>query len=285
MCIRDRRRGARSWDGSNWTHHPTVAETSIDPTGAGDAFIGGYLGTMLGGKSDPVATALDMAGHIVVGPGAAPLIDLLKHDTTVHPDVSPTNTHIATVNTDRVTTIGSALAGVAATSALDFCGIPFPDKDDPAALAILTVGTLHQYGFWVDSDDGYGGPMWASIDGVRRKGSDFIWHAFTRAVMNDPSVVEPERLATDPLLFDAICRDDRGVCPIPDAGSHRVLQQAYGEAVGRLGGIGAVMDCANASADPLVALLETLAELPGFGEDPLAKKANLLALILSLIHI
>src|SRR5665811_2550535 len=82
MCIRDRRRGARSWDGSNWTHHPTVAVTSIDPTGAGDAFIGGYLGTMLGGKSDPVATALDMAGHIVVGPGAAPLIDLLKHDTT-----------------------------------------------------------------------------------------------------------------------------------------------------------------------------------------------------------
>ncbi|MEN8234953.1 MAG: carbohydrate kinase family protein [Actinomycetota bacterium] len=281
VFVTEGRAGVRAWNGSDWAHHPTTGVSAFDPTGAGDAFIGGYLGTMLSGESDPVERGLGTAFEIVAGPGAAPLIHKLRFGTVVEPDTVPTDSRAAAVDVEQTAAVAAALPDVASDSSLDFCGAPFPERDAPHALDALTVGTLHQYGFWIDTDNGYGGPMWATIDGVRRKGSDFIWHAFTRAAADDPAVLEPERLASDPLLFDTICVDDDGVCPVPDVGSHRALQQAYGATIGPLGGVAAIVERSNEAPDPLAALLETLQTVPGFGEDPLAKKANLLALILA----
>ncbi len=281
VCVTAGKSGARRWNGSSWSDHPTLPVVAVDPTGAGDSFAGGYLGAMLAGDPDPVGAGLRIASITVSGPGAAPIIDRLPEDASVHPDTPAPDTEGVVVDHARIRTLGDRLGNIAGTASLSFCGSPFPDDGESLALESLTVGTLHQYGFWTGTDHGYDGPMWATIDGVRRKGSDFIWHAFTRAVRDDPSVMNPERLARDPLLFDAICTDDDGVCPIPDVGSHRVLQQAYGVAAGRLGGIGTLVDEANRSDDPLGTLLAALADLPGFGEDPLAKKANLLALILA----
>jgi hypothetical protein len=255
--------------------------TPVDPTGAGDAFVGGYLGALLVGDPDPTQRGLDSASIIVQGPGAAPLIDLLPKRSVVRRDRGGAEGDIASVDTERSENIASKLADVARLAALDFCGLPFPEHGDPTAIEVLTVGTLHQYGFWKGTDRGYGGPMWAMIDGVQRKGSDFIWHAFTRAASRDPAILDPDQLAEDPLLFDTICTADDGTCPIPDVGSHRVLQQAFGAAVSPLDGIRAVIDRAHASTDPLGSFLALLGTIPGFGEDPLAKKANLLALILA----
>ena len=218
---------------------------------------------------------------IIQGPGAAPLLDQLPTETGIEMDAGNPDVDKANVDLERVQTVGSSLQVAAKRSALTFCASPFTELDDPLALEVLTIATAHQYGFWTGTDQGYGGPMWATIDGVRRKGSDFIWHAFTKAATADPTVVDADRLAAEPLLFDEMCVDDDGVCPIPDAGSHRVVQQAYGATIGRLGGIRSVIDRANASEDPLATLLDTLSAIPGYGEDPLAKKANLLALILA----
>jgi sugar/nucleoside kinase (ribokinase family) len=281
VCVTEGRTGARRWDGSRWTHHPTEAVTAVDPTGAGDAFVGGYLGAMLLGDPNPVERGLGMASIIVQGPGAAPLIETLPKRTIIQPDHADADKGIARVDAKRAEHVVSELGNAAQAGALTFAGSPFPESGDPAAVDVLTVATLHQYGFWEGTDRGYGGPMWATIDGVRRKGSDFIWHAFSRAASIDPAVLDPDHLAVDPLLFDRICTADDGTCPIPDVGSHRVLQQAFGAVVGPLGGIRTLLDRANESDDPLEVFLELLETVPGFGEDPLAKKANLLALILA----
>jgi len=281
VCVTAGKSGARRWNGSSWSDHPTVPVVAVDPTGAGDSFAGGYLGAMLARDPDPVGTGLRIASITVGGPGAAPIIERLPEDASIHPDTPAPDTEGVIIDHERIRKLGKQLAEIAGASSLSFCGSPFPDDGEALALESLTVGTSHQYGFWTGTDHGYGGPMWATIEGERRKGSDFIWHAFTRAVRDDPSVMDPERLARDPLLFDEICTDDDGTCPIPDVGSHRVLQQAYGVAVGRLGGLRVLVDEANRTEDPLGSLLSALAELPGFGEDPLAKKANLLALILA----
>ncbi len=281
VCVTEGRSGVRRWDGSNWTKYPTVAVTAVDPTGAGDAFVGGYLGGMLLDDPDPVRRGLETASLVVSGPGAAPLIESLPTESVVDADPAPAVGGTAVVDLGRTAEVAALLGTAARTAALDFCGSPFPELGDTNAVDALTVGTLHQYGFWEGTDHGYGGPMWATIDGIRRKGSDFIWHAFTRAAAADPTVLDPDRLAADPLLFDEICAADDGVCPIPDVSSHRVLQQAYGAAIADLGGISAVIDRANRAQDPLAAFLEILTSLPGFGEDPLAKKANLLALVLA----
>ena len=281
VCVTDGRAGVRRWDGAIWSHHPTTGISAVDPTGAGDAFIGGYLGAMLEGDPAPVEQGIRTASLIVAGPGAAPVIDRLTHCAAIHTDRDVRRRREATVDNERTDAVATILPTVASGAALDFCGSPFPDRDDPTALNVLTVGTLHQYGFWTDTANGYGDPMWASIDGVRRKGSDFIWHALTRSATADPTILHHGRLAADPLLFDLLCVDDTGSCPIPDVGSHRALQQAYGATIGPLGGIEAIIVRVNASPDPLAAFLETLKTIPGFGEDPLAKKANLLALILA----
>ena len=281
VCVTEGRTGARRWNSSTWTHHPTEAVTAADPTGAGDAFVGGYLGALLVGDPNPVECGLESASIIVQGPGAAPLIDLLPKRAIVQPDAGGAEHGIARVDAKRAGDVASKLGNAAQTGALTFTGSPFPEADDPTAIDVLTVGTLHQYGFWKGTDRGYGGPMWATIDGVRRKGSDFIWHALTRAASIDSAILDPDRLVNDPLLFDTICTADDGTCPIPDAGSHRVLQQKYGAVIGPLGGIRTLLDRANASDDPLATFLALLEPVPGFGEDPLAKKANLLALILA----
>jgi len=281
VCVTEGRTGARRWDRSTWTHHPTEAVTAAEPTGAGDAFVGGYLGALLVGDPNPVERGLESASIIVQGPGAAPLIDLLPKRAIVQPDAGDAEHGFARVEAKRAEDVASKLGNAAQTGALTFTGSPFPEADDPRAIDVLTVGTLHQYGFWKGTDRGYGSPMWATIDGVRRKGSDFIWHAFTRAASIDSAILDPDRLVNDPLLFDTICTADDGTCPIPDAGSHRVLQQRYGAVIGPLGGIRTLLDRANASDDPLATFLALLKTVPGFGEDSLAKKANLLALILA----
>lgn len=281
LCVTRGRDGMSYWDGATWSHHSTVGVVSMDPTGAGDAFVGGHLGAMITGDPEPHLTGLRIASLIVEGPGAAPLLARIPDGIAVGNDhVDPVD-GATTTDRARIEGIGSRLRNAAGSSALTFCGSPFPEQDDPVALEVLALATLHQYGFWEGSVRGYEGPMWSKIDGVRRKGSDFLWAAFTRAAADDPGILDPSRLAIDPLLFDTICVDDEGRCPIPDVGSHRVLQQGYGEAIGRLGGVPSLIEASNSTPDPLAAFLKVLTGIPGYGEDPLAKKANLLALILA----
>ena len=272
--------GVRIWDGRTWTHFPATPTTVVDPTGAGDAFCGGYLGSMVTGGIDPIRRGLAAAAAVLGGVGAGPLIDALPRGAVVKPHPMEADPNIAAPDPDRITRVGRALRPAASAAALDFCGFPFPEQGDPMAAEILALATLHQYGFWTADEHGYTGPLWAVADGRRFKGSDYLWQAFTRAAATDPAILAPERLASDPLLFDRICRDDDGRCPVPDVGTHRALQQAYGEALERRDDFASILERANASATPTDTLLDDLSSVPGYGEDPLAKKATLLALIL-----
>lgn len=243
----------------------------VDPTGAGDSFCGGFLGATVRGMHG-VAAGLAIAGLTLGGWGSEPLSERVGAE--VEPRVAP--------DPARIDRVASRLACEASGAAFDFCGFPFPERDDPQALPTLAAATLHQYGFWLDDGRRWTSPMYAVAAGRRWKGSDFVWQAFTRAVAADPTVLDPARMADEPDLLARICADDEGRCPLPDLDSHRDLHQAYGAALLERGQDWAgTLEELNRGDAPVAALLELLSSLPGYAEDPLAKKASLLAVILA----
>ena len=273
--------GVAHWAKGQRRHTPAqpIADV-VDPTGAGDSFCGGFLAARLAG-GDPVATGQRIAAVALSDVGGEALRSRLGRGQVVAFEVAE-NPGVARVDAVRVAEVAKGLASEATGSALDFCGFPFPERDDPRAMEVFALATLHQFGFWTGDDDGYVGPMWATADGKRFKGSDFVWQAFTRAAAADPSVLDPQRLAAEPLLFDRVCVADDGECPIPAAGAHRELQQGYGAAMAELDdGIATLVERANASEKPAQTMLDALAKVPGYAEDSLAKKAILLVLILA----
>jgi sugar/nucleoside kinase (ribokinase family) len=270
VVVTEGRRGATVHHGGEATAHPAEPVSVVDPTGAGDAFCGGYLAGWLRNE-DPIAAAGRAARIALSGYGPTALV------AQVSALVGP----MVRLEPERIALVAGMLAEEASEASLDFCGFPFPDEGVSWALEMLAVATLHQYGFWNSDIEGWVEPMYGVAGGRRFKGSDFIWQAFTQAATADPAVLDPSRLASEPMLFDEICTDDSGVCPVPSVETHRDLQQRYGEALAESGGIGEILAAANRADRPAAALLERLATLPGYAEDPLAKKANLLAIILA----
>ena len=272
------------WDGGQSVHHRVPPADVVDPTGAGDALCGGYLAGLVSG-SDPVASGLKQAAQALSSFGCEAFLEPLR--TQPSPATEAFQIHAATgavrPDPEQIGRIAAALRDVARASTLEFCGFPFPDHGDPLALEALCQATAHQFSFWYDDDNGYTEPMFAEAGGKRFKGSDFIWQAFTRAAADDPSVFDPHRMAQDPLLIDRICTDDQGRCPLPEIGAYRQIHQAMGRALieRRLPGFAPLVDKSNATASPGRAFLQALTEIPGYGEDPLAKKANLLLVILA----
>jgi sugar/nucleoside kinase (ribokinase family) len=264
------RRGATVHHGGSAVDHPAEAVTVVDPTGAGDAFCGGYLAGWLRGL-DPIASAGMAARTALSGYGSTELVARVA--ASVGPRVRR--------DPEQIARVAAMLAAEATEASLDFCGFPFPERGTPWAVEMFAMATLHQYGFWNSNVEGWTEPMYGIAGGRSFKGSDYLWQAFTRAATEDPSVLDPIRAASEPLLFDAICADDSGSCPVPFVESHRALQQRYGEALIAVGGFGAILAEANRADRPAAALLERLTSLPGYAEDPLAKKANLLAIILA----
>jgi ribokinase len=269
------RQGATVYNGGHEHTHAAHAATVLDPTGAGDAFCGAYLGALVtGSPTAAVDRALEAASVVVGGTGAEPLIDWVSDRVSGRADDDPTQRE----------TMVSAIAASAQSAAFDFTHTPHLPRDHPLALPTLWIATLHQYGFWsADAREGWTGPMLAPIEGTVRKGSDFIWAAFARAARTDSSALSAERMASEPDLFERICTDDTGVCPVPDVASHRALHVAHGLHMQRHepAGYRGLLDRINQCDAPIAALLHDLRRQPGFMGDPLAKKANLLAVILT----
>ena len=254
--------------------YPALPVTVVDPTGAGDSLCGGFIGAMVTGHIEPVQQGLQAAANVLSGWGA----DSLSH--WVAAQVSTRADH----DDDAITVLSPLVAEHGRAAAFDFTDPPHLDEGHDAALAMLCVSTLHQYGFWTaEAEAGWLGPMIEELDGVQYKGSDFIWAAFARAARTDPSLLSPERMASEPDLFAQICTADSGECPIPDLASHIALHQAHGNVMRSHwpGGYAQLLERANNSPTPIRALLDILRTIPGYMSDPLAKKANLLAVILS----
>jgi hypothetical protein len=266
--------GVRVLGGQCEGTYPALPVTVVDPTGAGDSFCGGFIGAMVTGHEDPVQQGLQAAANVLSGWGADPLAHWVTAQISTRADHDDAG----------IDKLAPLVAEHGRAAAFNFTGPPHLDEGDGAALAMLCVSTLHQYGFWTgNAEDGWLGPMIEEIDGVRYKGSDFIWAAFARAARSDPTLLSAERMASEPGLFAQICTADSGECPIPDLASHTALHQAHGTAMRNHwpGGYPQILERANRSPTPVRALLDILKAIPGYMSDPLAKKANLLAVILS----
>ncbi|MFH1466750.1 MAG: PfkB family carbohydrate kinase [Pseudomonadota bacterium] len=264
VCVSDGPRAVTLWEEGRAQRRPVPEARVLDPTGAGDALCGGFLAGLVLGV-DPLARGLAQARAVLGDLGGRAL---LRRRAVLDPA--------------RILRLGPRVAAAAATAALPFCGFPFPEAHDPHAADLLAAATLHQYGFWYADERGWTGPMWARATpgGRRWKGSDFVWQGFTRAVAEDPTVLEPARVASEPDLIHRILADEHGRCPLPDLEGHRRLHQAWGLALPPEG-FGPLLATANASTTPGRTLLQILAAMPGYAEDPLQKKAILLALILA----
>lgn len=165
-----------------------------------------------------------------------------------------------------------------------FHGIPelFPAEGQTGALESFFLNAAHQFGFWTLRDGHYERPMIATVDGVARKGSDFLFYCFQRALNADPDIFLPHRLAgmSTPRL-DQLFHDDSGQNPLPMWTEHAELIHAYAEwFVERDLAPADLLALANASERPLQTFLETVGQVPGYAEDPLRKKLMLLAVIL-----
>lgn len=168
----------------------------------------------------------------------------------------------------------------------DFCslseGFIYPGRDQPGALEYFFFACAHQFGFWTLAGTRWAAPMVARLDGRALKGSDFLWRACTRAAQQDPLVFSPASLAAmGNHRLSELFRDDSGANPLPLWPEHLALIRGYARwFADRATTPAEVVRRIHAAPKPLFALLALLAEIPGYAEDPLQKKAMLLAIAL-----
>lgn len=189
----------------------------------------------------------------------------------------------ASLDIDRIRAVGGFLKHHGTWSPTDWLFEGLPAKGDPHAVDYFFLAVKHQYGFWHDDGESYTEPMTATVGGRRFKGSDFVWHALRRSAARDPGIYEAARQA---VMTDAeiavVFSDDDGRCPLPMLDTHCGLWRGCAKDLLRLNLTPAriVESCRN-SGDPVKSMMAVLAELGGYKEDPLAKKASLLVLILA----
>ena len=124
--------------------------------------------------------------------------------------------------------------------------------------------------------------MIAAIDGRVLKGSDYLWRAYLRQLDRDPEFFSPARqaaLGAEELA--EVFRADDGRMPMPALDLHLQAACAYGQDMQALNWTPAhIVAEAHRAPRPRARLLDLLTHVGGYKEDPLRKKAMLLALIL-----
>ena len=186
----------------------------------------------------------------------------------------------------RIAAFAAHLRAAGDARPFDFCslseGFIYPGRDRPGVLEYFFFACAHQFGFWTLAGERWEKPMIARLDGRDLKGSDFLWRACTRAWQRDPGALAPAALAAlSDRQLDALFHDDTGRNPLPMWPEHLALICGYARWFTTRGLTPAdVLRRAAAAPKPLQALLAALAEIPGYAEDPLQKKAMLLAIVL-----
>jgi len=166
----------------------------------------------------------------------------------------------------------------------------YPPLHAPEVIEFFFFACLHNYGFWHGKEK-YEGPLFGTLDGKKVKGYDLLWKLLLRAVKNDPYVFMPQRLANMWLSeYCLIFSDDNGPIPLLISDERYDLTRAYGNWFGveRMSGAStpaALVAYANDHPKPLATLRMIIADpnsgIPGYREDPLAKKVLLLLMALT----
>jgi len=186
------------------------------------------------------------------------------------------------VNPENIVRIARHIAGVTDITPFAFTGPDLPAPGHPAALDYFFASTLQQFSFWTATADRYERPLIATVDGEERKGAFYLFRAYLRWLENDPEMLTPARQA-DLTRADmlTVLRADDGTDPMPALDLHLDLARQYGRDMLALDLTPLTMlRHVSASASPLRSLLQILDHVGGYKEDPLRKKAGLLAIIL-----
>lgn len=166
--------------------------------------------------------------------------------------------------------------------AIDWTFEGLPAVGDPGVPDYFFCAVKHQFGFWTDDGERYSGPMYGDVAGRKLKGSDFVWNSLTRSVRDDPGILDPVRqVAMTDEEIQKVFADDSGNCPLPLIEEHCRLWRGYAEDMIRNGETPSeiLLRC-SAAGDPISELMNFLRGVTGYREDPLAKKAALLTMIL-----
>ncbi|HRX01791.1 MAG: carbohydrate kinase family protein [Anaerolineales bacterium] len=270
-------RGALVIQGDHVTHVPGMAATELDPTGAGDTFCGATLAGLARGQHPVMAArqAIALAGQMIGAVGPAALWE-------TGPLPQPAHDQRVALNQRQIEQVADLIAALPEVQPFDFIGPDFPPAGHPAALDYFFTSTLQQFSFWNIADGRYGGPLLAPLEGQTRKGSDYLWRAWLRPLWTDPDFYLPLRQAAlSGSELAVLFRDDTGQQPMPGFDLHLDMARAYGRDLSALSWSPAgLVALANSTVQPLMTLLSSLDHVGGYKEDPLRKKAGLLALIL-----
>lgn len=162
-------------------------------------------------------------------------------------------------------------------------GTLFPDVGAPGVVDYFFASVLHQFGFWYNDEFGYVEPFYDYIDGVRYKGSDYVWRIFTKRVTEKPDFLSLEyRAEYSVKLFEEDMSGDSDECKIPMKDEHYKLAVGYAKDMLSMKETPeTVVEKANKTRFPELYILDFLKEITGYKEDPLQKKAMLLVLSLA----
>ncbi|MCA9919195.1 MAG: carbohydrate kinase family protein, partial [Anaerolineales bacterium] len=264
--------------GDHSTVIPTTAVPETDPTGAGDSFCGATL-VGLGHQQHPIIAAqqaLPLVAEMVgqVGP-AALLADAPAPTMALDGRVRLNETQLARV--------AEAIARYPGTTPHDFVTAVLPPVNHPATLDYFFAATLQQFSFWSIQDSTYDRPLWASINGQRLKGSEYLWAAFWQQELATPGFSTPQQQAElNHEKLVGLMRDDSGQDPLPALDLHLSQAHAYGRDMLALHLTPqTIIEEARAAERPLQTFLARLDQIGGYKEDPLRKKSALLAIILN----
>lgn len=271
------KKGAIVVQGSFVTEVPGVAAEVVDPTGAGDTFCGAALACLARGKHPVMAArgAMLLAAQATEDIGPAALLG------PPLPPEMPLDRRVV-VNPSKVSSISDLIAALPEVTPFDFTGPDLPAIGHPAALDTFFAATLQQFGFWTEVAGKYSHPLIATIDGEQRKGAFYLFRAYLRCLEDAPELLTPARQA-DLTKADmlALLRADDGSDPVPVLELHLAQAQQYGRDMLALGLTPqTLLDQVNASSAPLQVFFQMLDHIGGYKEDPLRKKAGLLAIIL-----
>jgi len=187
---------------------------------------------------------------------------------------------------DRIRAFAEYLSAEGRPAPFDFCslnaGITYPAPGLDGVLEYFFFCCAHQFGFWNLQNGRWISPMIARLDGRDLKGSDYVWTAATRALRKNPDIFSPHALANlNGNELNDLFLDDGAANPLPMWPEHLELTRQYADwFTTRKLQPADILHRAAAARRPLQMLLDLLAEVPGYAEDPLQKKAMLLAIVL-----
>lgn len=268
--------GAVIVQGDHQTAVPSVAIDELDPTGAGDTFCGTTLALLAQG-AHPICAAQQATVC------AAEMVTAVGPTMLLQPPPLPAipNDPRVEINHAQIARVAELIARLDAVDSFDFVGADFPRVGDPRALDFFFASTLQQFCFWFDDGARYTRPFTAQLNGRALKGSDFLWAVCKRWLDADAHglMLADQAGITRSEFARRYASDDETALPMLD--EHWQRAQSYGREMLALGWTPAeIVARVKASDKPLRAFLAQLDHVGGYKEDPLRKKATLLAIIL-----